>query len=142
MYLDNIVVYGNTLEQHLQRVDEVLGKIKESRLKPKLGKESVNFLGHVVSKDGVLPSADNVAKIFQWPCPESVTGVRQFRGMASYYRRFIKDFSSIASQLEKITKKESNFVWDSQCENPFRTLKQILTGPEIMAYPRDDDDLF
>lgn len=145
MYLDDIVVYGNALEQHLQRVDEVLGKIKESGLKPKPGKchllqESVNFLGHVVSKDGVLPSADNVAKILQWPCPESVTGVRQFRGMASYYRRFMKDFSLIASQLVKLTKKESDFVWDSQCENSFRTLKKILTGPEIMAYPRDDEE--
>lgn len=94
----------------------------------------MNFLGHVVSKDGVLPSADNVAKILQWPCPESVTGVRQFLGMASYYRRFIKDFSLIASQLVKLTKKESDFVWD------LRTLKQILTGPEIMAYPRDDEE--
>lgn len=78
IYLDDIVVYGNSLEQHLHRVDEVLGKIKESGLKLKPGKchllqESVNFLGHVVSKDGVLPSADNVAKILQWPCPESVT---------------------------------------------------------------------
>lgn len=147
IYLDDIVVYGNTLEQHLQRVDEVLGKIKESGLKLKPGKchllqESVNFLGHVVSKDGVLPSADKVAKILLWPCPESVTGVRQFLGMASYYRRFIKDFSSIANPLVKLTKKESDFVWDSQCENSFQTLKQILAGPEIMAYPRDDDDLF
>ena len=69
-------------------------------------------------------------------CPENVTGVRQFLGMACYYRRFIKDFSKIASSLVKLTKKETDFNWESACEKAFKTLKQVLACPEIMAYPK------
>ena len=145
IYLDDIVVYGTTLEQHLQRVDQVLLRIQDSGMKLKPNKchllqESVNFLGHVVSKNGVLPSADNVSKILLWPSPTNVTEIRQFLGMISYYRRFIKDYSIIANPLVRLTKKNTEFSWDDQCEKAFKTLKEILTSPEIMAYPRDDEE--
>lgn len=145
IYLDDIVVYGKTLEEHLERVEQVLEKIGKSgmKLKPEkchLLQESVNFLGHVVSKDGVLPSADNVAKILQWPRPQNITEIRQFLGMASYYRRFIQGFAKIANPMVRLTKKEVDFQWDESCEESFQTLKKILAGPEIMAFPKDGEE--
>ena len=143
IYLDDIVVYGRSFEEHLQRVEEVLQRISESGLKLKpekcqLMQQRVTFLGHVVTPDGVLPCPDNVAKILQWQQPTTVTEVRQFLGMASYYRKFIQGYAKLASPLVRLTKKDEPFNWTSECEESFTVLKNKLAGPEIMAYPRDD----
>lgn len=145
IYLDDIIVYGATFEEHMNRVEEVLKRMIDAnfKLRPEkcqLLQPEVTFLGHVVSADGVRPNPDNVAKILQWPPPATVTEVRQFLGMASYYRRFICDFASIAKPLVDLTRKNAEFMWTQTCQCAFDSLKQILIGPEIMGYPTDDGD--
>ena len=142
IYIDDVVCFSKTFNEHVERVSEILGRIQKAgmKLKPQkcnLFQDEVTFLGHVVNKDGVKPNPDNIAKIIQWPVPKSVTEVRQFIGIASYYRRFVKDFAKVAQPLHTLLKKGEQFVWSSACQESFDRLKEILTGPEIMAFPRD-----
>ena len=77
-----------------------------------------------------------------WSTPTNVTEVRQFLGMASYYRRFVKNFSAIAKPLTELTKKDVTFHWSQKCEQAFQELKSILIGPEIMGHPDPDKGRF
>ena len=97
----------------------------------------MTFLGHVVNKNGVQPNPVNTEKISQWPTPKTVTEVRQFFGMASYYRRFIKDFSAIAQSLHALTRKDVPFSRTDKYQASFDELKKILFGRDIMAFPAD-----
>ena len=140
IYLDDIVVFGKTFDEHLQRVEEVLDRIKAAGLKLKpekcqLFQREVDFLGHLVSADGIKPNPHNIAKIKQWPKPSNVTEVRRILGMGNYYRRFVKDYAKLVSPLTHLTKKGVNFAWTPTCEEAFETLKQTLIGSNIMAYP-------
>ena len=143
IYLDDVVVFGNNFEEHLRRLDLVLERIARAglKLKPKkchLFQEEVTFLGHVVSKRGVLPNPDNVVKMVNWPVPSTPTHVRSFLGMAQYYRRFVKNFSDVARPLTDLTKKGVTFKWTEACQTAFSTLKDTLLSPEVMAYPQND----
>ena len=143
IYLDDVVVFGNNFEEHLRRLDLVLERIARAglKLKPKkchLFQEEVTFLGHVVSKRGVLPNPDNVVKMVNWPVPSTPTHVRSFLGMAQYYRRFVKNFSDVARPLTDLTKKGMKFKWTEACQTAFSTLKDTLLSPEVMAYPQND----
>ncbi len=143
IYLDDVLIFGATFDMHLERLKQVLNKIKAANLKLKpekcsLFQSQVPFLGHIVSKQGVQPNPDNVAKILNWSEPTNVTEVRQFLGLCSYYRRFIQDFAAIAKPLTELTCDDSPLVWTDQCQFAFDRLKAKITGPDIMAYPRDD----
>ena len=115
VYIDDIIVYGATFEQHLERVDQVLARIQDARLKLRPDKchmlqTEVVFLGHVVSNDGVRPDPTNVAKIVGWPKPQNPKQVRQFVATGSYYRRFIKDFAKLSRPMVELTRKDAQFV--------------------------------
>ena len=140
IYLDDVIVYAPNFDLHLSRVEEVLSRIRQAGLKLKpekchLLQREVTFLGHVISEHGVLPDPMNVLKILDWPTPSNVKQVRQFLGMTSYYRRHIKDFAKIAKPLVDLTKKGVEFLWTDACQQSFVKFKEILTGPEIMAFP-------
>ena len=143
IYLDDVIVFGSSFDEHMSRLRLVLERIKLAGLKLKPSKchffqDEVVFLGHVISKDGILPNPDNVAKIVNWPVPETVSHVRTILGMGSYYRRFVKNFSKMVHPLTQLTKKDQKFKWSSECQDAFDSLKRALTGPEIMAYPSND----
>ena len=145
IYLDDIIVFGSTFDEHLKRVQEVLRCIQQAglKLKPKkcqLFQQEVTFLGHVVNKDGVKPNPENVSKILNWPIPRNVTEVRQILGMASYYRKFVKDFAAIARPLIQLTKKDIPFEWTDDCDTSFSKIKECLTGPDIMAFPMTNEE--
>ena len=142
IYLDDVIVFGTSVTDHLTKLQQILERLRQAnfKLKPtkcELMKREVSFLGHIVSNQGVRPNVDNVLKVQQWPEPENVTEIRQFLGLASYYRRFVRNFAMIARPLTDLTKKESKLVWTDQCKQAFNELKTQLTGPEIMAYPND-----
>ena len=138
IYIDGIIVFGATLEEHLDRVEKVFEKIKAAGLKFKPEKCSmlqtkVVFLGHVVSKDGVRLDLTNVSKIFDWPKPENAKQVKHFVATGSYYRRFIRSFAKIAKPLTDLTKKDKTL---SRCQNPKEcscagvdTLEPLKCGP-------------
>ena len=147
IYLDDVIVFGHTMEEHLTRLEGVLDRIKEANLKVCPAKceflaEEVLFLGHVISGDGIKPSPHNVSKILGWKAPTNQKEVRQFLALASYYRRFIKDFSSIAKPMSELTSVNAEFKWTPECESAFNTLQSALVSPDIMAYPLNDSGEF
>ena len=142
IYLDDILVFGKTPEEHAERLQVVLGRVHRAGLKLKpekceLFQEKVQFLGHIVSAAGIQPDPTNTSKIRQWPEPRTVTEVRQFLGLCSYYRRFVKNFSIIAKPLSDLTSKESELNWTTACQVAFDELKAKLVGPDITAFPCD-----
>ena len=140
MYLDDIIVFGNSFEQCLNRLDKVFRRIQEEGLKLKpskcqLFKTQVSFLGHVVGKNGIECDSEKIATVMNWPMPEAVDDVRSFLGLANYYKRFIKNFSTIAKPLTALTGKGKQFHWDDSCRASFHALKVALTSAPILAYP-------
>ena len=143
LYLDDIIVLGSTFEEHLERLNEVLSRLGQAGLKLKpskcnLVKSEVCYLGHVVSAKGIKPDPDKIDRIHQWPTPKTVSDVRSFIGLCSYYRRFIRGFSSIASPLTRLMEKSRTFEWDSECQSAFDELKLAITSDNCMAYPNDE----
>jgi transposase InsO family protein len=118
----------------------VLQKLREAGLRLKPSKCSffqrrVGYLGHIVSREGVATDPAKTEKVAAWPCPTSVTEVQRFLGLASYYRRFIRNFAQIAKPLHRLTEKTQGFQWTEQCDDAFRELKQRLTSAPILAFP-------
>ena len=147
IYLDDCIVYSKTFEEHIQRLDEVLTRIGDANLKfsPKkchLFKREVKFLGHVVSAAGVATCEDKIKAIKEWPIPTCVKEVRSFVGLASYYRRYVKSFSSICAPLHKLTEKGVSFKWTTECQKAFDTLKEALSSAPILGYPNATDQWY
>ena len=147
IYIDDIIVYGADFNQHMQRVEQVLQRISDAGLKLRPDKchmlqTEVVFLGHVVSQEGVLPDPTNVSKIVNWPTPTNCKQVKQFVATGSYYRRFVKNFATVARPLTELTKKDAKFHWSISCQEAFEKLKSVLTGPDIMGYPMNDAGTF
>jgi hypothetical protein len=130
IYIDDIIVYEKDFKEHLERAEAVLARIKDAGLKLKpekceLLRKEVAFLGHVINENGIKPNQDNVNKILTCPEPRNATEVRQFLGMGSYYRRFIKNFSNLTKPLVSLTKKNTTFLWDEKCQESFRDLSVL-----------------
>ena len=116
VYLDDIIIYSKTLEEHKDHVRKVLQKLTKAKLKLKPSKcewfkEELTFVGHVINREGIKPWEGNIKKILDAKIPTTVTEVRRFLGMCQYYRQFIKDFSKIARPLFDLTKKDNDFNW-------------------------------
>ena len=144
IYLDDVVVFGKTFQEHLSRLEAVLARIQNAGLKLKPRKchffqNHVEFLGHIISAEGIFPNPQNTMKVIGWREPSTVTEVRSYLGLCSYYRRFIKGFSDIAHPLIHLTKKGVEFKWTELCQQSFEELKRKLISPEIMAYPNEKD---
>ena len=97
--------------------------------------DKVVFLGFVVSSKGVEVDSEKVKAIQEWPTPKSASEVRSFHGLASFYRRFVRDFSTIAAPLNEIIKKNVGFRWEKEQENAFNTLKEKLCTAPILCLP-------
>ena len=147
IYIDDIIVFAKTIEEHLKRVEQVFERLKQAGLKLKPEKcdmlqEEVTFLGHVVAAKGVRPNATNISKIMAWPAPKTPKQVKQFVAMCSYFRRFIKDFALKSRPMVDLTKKGSKFVWSTLCQDSFESLKAALVSPEVMGYPLNEGGEF
>ena len=140
VYLDDIIVYGRTVEETNSRLEEVFKRMRLAGLKLKpskcqLFRTQVDYLGHVVSAAGIQTDPAKVEAVKHWPTPKTQTQVRSFLGLASYYRRFIQDFAGKARPLQRLTEKNVAFKWDSDCDEAFGALKAALTSAPILAYP-------
>ncbi|KAK3521363.1 hypothetical protein QTP70_003434 [Hemibagrus guttatus] len=102
---------------------------------------NVAYLGHIVSERGITTDPQKVQKIQQWLQPTNVNEVRQFVGLASYYRRFVKDFATVAKPLHNLLRKHARFHWTPECQLAFEKLKELLTTAPILGYPMDSGDL-
>lgn len=143
IYLDDVICFASTFDEHLSRLECILDRFIEAGLKISPDKchlflRKAHFLGHVVSALGVATDPQKIQAVRDWPQPASVTEVRSFVGLASYYRKFIKGFANIARPLHKLTEKGREFLWAGECEAAFQTLKEALITSPILGYPRDD----
>ena len=140
VYLDDVLVLGRDLEEHLANTRTVWTRLYQAglRLKPskcQLAKEEVEYLGFRVSGTGITTSPTKVQAVREFPIPKNVKSLRSFLGLASYYRRFIPNFSVIANPLFALTRKEAIYQWDQNCQEAFQQLKDILTEASVLAFP-------
>jgi transposase InsO family protein len=143
VYLDDIILFSKTVREHLDRLELLLQKLRSAnlKLKPskcKLLRTQVEFLGHIVSAEGIGTDPRKIEAVLDWPIPSNLTEVRSFLGLCSYYRRFVKSFSSIAAPLHALAGKNVPFIWSEQCQSSFEKLKQMLTCSPVLAMPADE----
>ncbi|GAU13119.1 hypothetical protein TSUD_174190 [Trifolium subterraneum] len=139
VFFDDILVYSRdvaTHQDHLKQVLEVLwiNSFVANQAKCKFGCREIDYLGHVISGQGVAVDPEKVRCIMEWPEPKNVRGVRGFLGLTGYYRKFVKDYGKIAKPLTELTKKNS-FVWGPLAAEAFVKLKQIMTSPPVLVLP-------
>lgn len=151
LYLDDIVVFSSTVEQHLERLKVVLDRLRNEGLKAKLSKcsffqKEVSYLGHVISGEGVSTDPGKIEVVANWPMPTTVLELRSFLGFASYYQRFVEGFARVAAPLHKAvaefagakTSKRSgrggSLCLSSECQQSFEALKRKLTTAPVLAY--------
>ena len=139
-YLDDIIVYSRSFEEHLEHLDQVFERLLQADLKLKLSKceffmQQLQFLGHMVSANGIQPDFDKVKAICNMPPPKCVKDIRAFIGMCGYYRRYIPNFAHVAGPLISLTRKNAVFTWSPACEQAFQTLKTWLTNSPVLIHP-------
>ncbi|KAK1595958.1 hypothetical protein QYE76_059205 [Lolium multiflorum] len=138
--IQDLLAKGKNLEDHVQHVREVLCILRHEKLFANLPKchfaqNKLVFLGFVVSANGIEVDSSKVEAIHNWPTPTNVGQVRSFHGLAGFYRRFVKDFSTIACPLNELTKKNVPFVWGKAQQKAFDELKKRLTEAPLLALP-------
>ena len=155
LYLDDIIIFSETVDDHIHRLESILNRLKECGLKvnPKkceLFKQEIRYLGHVITSEGVATDDSKIEAVRNWPVPHKREEVKRFLSFASFYRRFIHQFAQISEPLHRLlrgdkpSKKKGNlkkpttspppFVWEEKQQNSFDTLIQALTSTPILAY--------
>jgi len=142
VFFDDILIYSASWSEHLRHVKAVLETLRSNQLfvkqsKCSFGATSVAYLGHVISADGVAMDNSKVEAVYSWPVPQSTRGLRGFLGLAGYYRKFIKDFGSIAAPLTALLKKEG-FKWGLAADTAFQELKKALSTAPVLQLPNFD----
>ena len=141
VYIDDVLICSRSFDDHLKHLEQVLQRLQDAGLRLKAKKclflrQEVPYLGHVVTKDGIRPDPAKTEKMRGYPTPTDVSQVRQFLGLASYYRRFVPGFARIASPLHALLKKDAVFQWGTECDMAFQQLKQALISAPVLAYPQ------
>lgn len=142
-YLDDCVIISETFTQHLRDLQEVFDRLRSAGLKlsPKkcsFAQEKCVFLGHEISRQGVRPPADRLKVIENYPLPTNRKQLQRFLGLMNWFRKYIRNFSAIASCLYKLLKKEVVFEWTKTCQSAFDKLKDLLIHSEALSFPRYD----
>lgn len=140
VYLDDILIYSRSAEEHEQHLKLVLEALEQNELyvglsKCAFGLHEVDFLGHVVSSDGIKPDPAKVSAVREWPAPKTVREVRSFLGLTSYYRRFIRHYSHKALPLTELTRGDVPWRWGSEQQTAFDALKQALSTAPVLIIP-------
>ena len=139
-YLDDIIIFSETPEEHLKHIKIVLKRLQDANLKMKKSKcsffkKELHYLGHLLTTKGIKPQPEKVEAITNLKPPTSVKGVREFLGMVGYYRKFIPRFGDAALPLTQLTRKGIKFVWSDKCQIGFDYLRKALTKDPILKYP-------
>src|SRR5205807_2189754 len=138
-YLDDVLIYSNSFDEHIEHVTKVHERLTEFKLQCKPQKcefhiQSTGYLGVVISIDGVGMDPKKIESIVAWPIPHVVKDVKSFLGFSGYYRRFIRDYSKVTMPLNHLTKKAVPFVWDTSQDTAFTTLKEAFTSAPILQH--------
>ncbi|GJU23375.1 putative nucleotidyltransferase, ribonuclease H [Tanacetum coccineum] len=145
VFIDDILIYSKTKEEHDVHLRLILELLKKEELYAKFSKcdfwlSKVQFLGHVIDSEGIHVDPAKIESIKDWESPKTPTEIRQFLGLAGYYRRFIEGFSKIAKPMTKLTQKSVKFNWGEKEETAFQTLKQKLCSAPILALPEGSEN--
>ncbi|GJX67008.1 putative reverse transcriptase domain-containing protein [Tanacetum coccineum] len=145
VFIDDILIYSKNKKDHEEHLKIILESLKKEELYAKFSKcefwiPKVQFLGHVIDSEGIHVDPAKIESIKDWTSPKSPTEIRQFLGLAGYYRRFIEGFSKIAKPMTKLTQKKVKFEWGDKQEAAFQLLKQKLCSAPILALPEGSED--
>nr|GEZ63628.1 putative reverse transcriptase domain-containing protein [Tanacetum cinerariifolium] len=145
MFIDDILIYSRSEEEHETHLKTILDLLKEEKLYAKFSKyefwlKEVQFLGHVVNREGIHVDPSKVESAKNWKTPESPTEIRSFLGLAGYYQRFIENFSKIVKPLTQLTQKNKAYVWGDKQEEAFRILKEKLCNAPMLTLPDGPND--
>ncbi|KAJ9556733.1 hypothetical protein OSB04_011347 [Centaurea solstitialis] len=140
VYFDDILIYSKSLDDHLEHLTSILSVLRKEKLFANLKKctfytNHVVFLGYVVSSQGISVDEEKVKAIQDWPTPKNVSEVRSFHGLGSFYRRFVKNFGTLASPLTEVIKKNVSFKWGKEQKQAFEQLKFQLTHAPLLSFP-------
>lgn len=140
VYVDDIIVYSSTYEDHMNVLGEVFQRLIKHNIKLKINKSEflkreVAYLGHILTKDGVKADHKKIECMKQFPRPTSVTEMQKFLGMTNYYRRYVDQYAKIAKPLYSLCKKDNPFIWSPACEEAFCKLKEKLVTSPVLIYP-------
>ncbi|GJS68823.1 putative reverse transcriptase domain-containing protein [Tanacetum coccineum] len=145
VFIDDILIYSRNKEEHADHLRIILELLRKEKLYAKFSKcefwiSIVQFLGHLIDSQGLHVDPAKIEAVKNWASPTTPTEIRQFLGLAGYYRRFIKDFSKIAKSLTELTQKNKKYIWGKDQETAFQLLKQKLCEAPILALPEGNDD--
>ncbi|GJW42170.1 putative reverse transcriptase domain-containing protein [Tanacetum coccineum] len=145
VFIDDILIYSKDEKEHEEHLKAILELLKKEQLYAKFSKcefwiPKVQFLGHVIDSRGIHVDPAKIESIKDWASPKTPTEIRQFLGLAGYYRRFIEGFSKIAKSMTKLTQKGIKFDWGEKEENAFQLIKQKLCSAPILALPKGSED--
>ncbi|GJW99110.1 putative reverse transcriptase domain-containing protein [Tanacetum coccineum] len=145
VFIDDILIYSKNKKEHEEHLKAVLELLKKEKLYAKFSKcefwiPKVQFLGHVIDSQGIHVDPAKIESIKDWESPKTPTEIRQFLGLAGYYRRFIEGFLKIAKSMTKLTQKGVKFDWGDKQEAAFQLLKQKLCSAPILALPEGSED--
>jgi len=140
VYLDDILVFSKNLDDHKIHLQALFQRLEEVGLKlnPKkcsFACQTVTYLGHIISAEGLKPNPGRVDAVRLFSAPTDLSTLQQFLGLASFYRKFVPNFAHIASPLHELTKKGVPFTWTEACQSSFSQLKQKLIEAPVLAYP-------
>jgi hypothetical protein len=140
VYLDDVIVFSRSFEEHLDRLRIVFRKLREANLRLKPNKchflrTSLKYLGHTVSPTGVQPDSEKLRAVERYPCPTSVREIRAFLGLVGFYRRFIPHFAETAKPLTQLLRKDMDFRWGAEQTKAFQELKSSLLREPILKFP-------
>ncbi|KAJ8651754.1 hypothetical protein O0I10_012681 [Lichtheimia ornata] len=140
VFIDDIIIFSSSLQDHVNHLEQVLQVCDQAGLRLKKAKcdfarSYVEYLGHIVSSEGLLPSPSNVTKIRKMQAPQNIDQVRSFIGMVNYYRRHIPECAQLLHPISRLIRRKGRFYWGPEQEAAFTHIKILLTGPPILAYP-------
>jgi hypothetical protein len=138
--IDDILIYSQSEEEHVDHMKIVLQRLREHQLYAKLSKcdfwiDEVLFLGHIINKDGLAVDSKKVVDILNWKAPTAARGIKSFIGMAGYYRWFIEGFSKIVRPMTALLANKVEFNWTQKCQEAFEALKEKLTTTLVLVLP-------
>ena len=145
VFIDDILVYSKIEEEHDEHLRIVLQTLRKHKLYAKFDKcdfyqKEIQYLGHVISSEGIVVDLKKIKAIMEWPVPKDVENIWSFMGITGYYHKFIEGFSKIAYPITSLQNKGTKFHWSQKCQDSFNKLKELLTSAPILKVADPDKD--
>jgi hypothetical protein len=147
VYLDDILIFSKSKEEHVGHVKEVLKRLQQNHLycnhkKCDFFVDRVSYIGLVITPEGISMEKEKVQAVLEWPAPTSVKGVQSFLGFANFYRRFVPDFSRLACPMNALTQKTSPWTWGEVQQQAFNEIKAAISKEPTLAHPNESKPYF